>query len=259
MSAINQENMMELQQKVLELGTALEVSERRAARMERGLRWAGIGAVAALAVSVGVGLRPLGSAVAQATAPQPSQSVEEALDRINQQLAPISQVGQMMGQMMYAGLGAAIMEAQTAVRDPDSKSPLRPYMLEWFQANNIKPDQATPQNYQMAIMAAAGGVMTDAGVLMSRLRKDSDKIHALITALFEQVEDPHQGLQAIGQQLMTLNEALESVPEMSRDVNVMTHQMGVMSTNMSAMTQQMGAMSYSVGSTMGRAGSWMPW
>jgi hypothetical protein len=186
---------------------------------------------------------------------EPSKSVEEALDRINQNLMPIGQ----MGHMMQAGFGAAVAEAQAAVDDPNSTSPLRPFMLDWLQAQNIAPDQATEAHYRQAIMEAAGGVMTDAGVLLARLRKDSDKIHALISALFEQVQEPDKGLQAISNQLKTLNEALESVPDMSRDVNVMTHQMAVMSGNMSVMTQQMGTMSHSVGSTMGRAGSWMPW
>ena len=237
MNANNQDCVSELQQRVHDLGSALATSERRTARLERGLRWAGIGAIAALSISLGAGLRPLGDAIAQATMLEPSKSVEEALDRINQNLMPIGQ----MGHMMQAGFEAAVVEAQAAVNDPNSTSPLRPFMLDWLQAHNIAPDQATEAHYRQAIMEAAGGVMTDAGVLMARLRKDSDKIHALISALFEQVQEPEKGLQAISNQLITLNEALESVPDMS------------------VMTQQMGTMSYSVGSTMGRAGSWMPW
>jgi hypothetical protein len=244
MSPESQDPIVALQRLVSEMGIALAVSERHTRRLERGLRWAVLGAVAAVILAAGMAFRPFGNAVAQAAMP-PSKSVEEALDRINQNLMPLG----MMGQMMQAGVMAAIREAQAAQKDPSIQSPLsrytRQYAAEYLKVNHIAPDQATPQLmeqiYQQAIMEATGGLLVDAGVLLARLRQDSDYFRRFL----DRIGGPEEVLIGIQDELHHLNLALASVP--------------VMAANMTAMAQQMGVMTYSVGSTMGKAGSWMPW
>ena len=95
--------------------------------------------------------------------------------------------------------------------------------------------------YQGAIMTATGNVMVDTGVLMYRVRQDSDYFRGLV----HNIGGPNKMLEGIRNELRALNGMMQAVP--------------VMATRMDAMTAQMGVMSHSVGSTMGRAGSWMPW
>ena len=56
---------------------------------------------------------------------------------------------------------------------------------------------------------------------------------------------PSQLLAGIKHELHLMNGMLASIP--------------VMTAQMDAMTRQIGVMSHSMGSTMGRASSWMPW
>ncbi len=239
-----QERIDQLQEMVARLGGALSASERRTARLERGLRWTLLGLAGAAALGAAVVLQPLGQAVAQNGVP-PSNSVEEALDRINQNLMPLG----MMGQMMQAGFAAAVREAEAAQRDPSIQSPLgeytKAYFADYLKAHKIPPGDVTPQLtqqiYQQAIMEAAGGLLVDAGVLLARLRQDSDFFRTFL----DKLGGPNDLLAGIQKELHLMNGALASVPAMA--------------VEMHAMTQQMGVMSYSVGSTMGRAGSWMPW
>jgi len=244
MNQENEDRVGELQQLVRDMGGILAASEQRTQRLEHTLRWALLGTLVAMALAAGVAIRPFGNAVAQGVMP-PSKSVEEALDRINQNLMPLG----MMGQMMQAGIMAAVREAQAAQKDPTIQSPLghytHRYATEYLKTNHIASDQATPQLmeqvYQQAIMEATGGILVDAGVLLARLRQDSDYFRRFL----DRVGGPNEILSGIQGELHHLNLALASVPSMA--------------ANMSAMTQQMGVMSYSVGSTMGKAGSWMPW
>jgi hypothetical protein len=191
--------------------------------------------------------------VAQQTGMSPSKSVEEALDRINGNLAVFG----MMGQMMYSGMSEAVKEGVTAINTGDRISPL--YDLAYYSIKGYLEAQGTPsdqidiamikgvpdeqkqQIVQMSLMKAVGSVLVDAGVLMHRVRQDSD----LFRTAVQSIGGPNKLLEGIQGELHMMNGMLASIP--------------VMATQMDAMTRQMGVMSYSVGSTMGRAGSWMPW
>ena len=90
-------------------------------------------------------------------------------------------------------------------------------------------------------MTATGSVLVDAGVLMHRVREDSNLFRSVVQGM----GGPNALLQGIKDELNAMNLALTSVP-------VMAVQMDVMNRNMSVM-------SHGVGSTMGRMGNWMPW
>jgi hypothetical protein len=256
MSEITREHRHELRDIVSGLAEALAASERRTDRLESTLRWGALAILGAVALTFIVLLKPLGTAVAQ-QATAPSGSVEEALDRINASLTgPTSTLG-MMGQMMYAGINAAIREAETALADGTTTSPLynlaHNVLYDHLKSQGVPdeeitlkrindiPSQEKAQVLQGAIMTATGSVLVDAGVLMHRVREDSN----LFRSVVEGMGGPNELLQGIKNELNAMNLALTSVP-------VMAVQMDVMNRNMSVM-------SHGVGSTMGRMGNWMPW
>jgi type IV secretory pathway VirB2 component (pilin) len=256
MSEITSECNKDLHDVVVELGHALAASERRTARLERTIRWGALGVLGILALALTALVEPLGTAVAQQGA-SPSKSVEEALDRINANLTgPTSTLG-MMGQMMYAGINAAVGEAQTALASDNTISPLYGLAYDSLRAHlehqGVPPDQidiekikAIPpqekgQVLQGAIVAATGSVLVDAGVLMHRVREDSD----LFRSVVESMGGPNELLRGIKTELHAMNLALASVP--------------MMAVQMDRMNRNMSVMSHGVGSTMGRMGSWMPW
>jgi hypothetical protein len=256
MSEIKIEHRDNLRDIVAGLAEILAASERRTTRLERTIRWGVMGILGAVAVILIILLEPLGTTVAQ-QATSPSGSVEEALDRINDNLTgPTSTLG-MMSQMMYAGINAAISEAETALANGTTTSPLYglAYGVLWDHLksqgvpseqinidtiNGIPPLEKT-QVLRGAIVASTGSVLVDAGVLMHRVREDSN----LFRSVVESMGGPNELLRGIQNELHAMNMVLTSVP-------VMAAQMDVMNRNMSVM-------SHGVGSTMGRMGSWMPW
>lgn len=101
--------------------------------------------------------------------------------------------------------------------------------------------QEKAQILQGAIVVATGSVLVDAGVLMHRVREDSN----LFRGAVESMGGPNELLRGIQNELHAMNMALASVP--------------VMAVQMDAINRNMSVMSHGVGSTMGRMGSWMPW
>ncbi len=276
---------------VTQLGKALSVSERRTARLEMILRWSAITTIVAVGLALIIALQPLGYAVA-GLGEKPSKSVEQAIDRLTENLtghkSTLGQMGMMLGSMMDIVVSRAKSEtakmpesltesdcrvATTSKADPsvskndtdkavtDARTayPLGYYTKCYFLANGIYPVDKVYQDkqYQAAILSALGGAAVEMGVLVYRIRHDSDFIQNVETQLHRLTAE--DALAGITQQLNTLNRALESVPQMTRNMNIMTQQMGVMTADMTAMTHNMANMNHSMGSTMGRMGSWMPW
>ncbi|MCB1875712.1 MAG: hypothetical protein KDH88_07040 [Chromatiales bacterium] len=112
---------------------------------------------------------------------------------------------------------------------------------------------------------AIGPALEDGGILLQRLRKDSDALRALIAKrqgianpadmqgtgldLEQSFENELKALQSIAQSLSSelhlVNQALSAMPGMLQQMHEMNLKMGVMS--------------HGVGSTMGRMGNMMPW
>lgn len=262
----------EIQSALVQIQNALTLSEYRASRLERMLRWVSLSITFSLGLALVVVLQPFGHAIAQ-QALSPSQSVEEAIDRLAERLtgqsSTIGMMGQMMSQMLQLGTHRAMTEAQEvpALTKEDCRPGAEPssdekkeeikrarinYQLGFYvkcyfvETNNANP---SPEDYQQAVMSAVTGTAVDLGVLVARLRDDSDLIRNFVV---EYVGNSEALLNRIGGELQLLNNTLASVPVMSANVNTMTHQMAVMAANM-------GSMTHSMGSTMGRMGNWMPW
>lgn len=291
MSAIDKNRLDELRTVVIQLGRALSVSERRTARLEMFFRWSVITTVLAVGMVLIVALQPLGYAVA-GRGDTPSKTVEQAIDRLSENLtghtSTLGQMGMMLSSMMdivvrraksetaqmpksltesdcgvatesNPGLAVSKDDTDQAVKDARTAYPLGYYTKCYFLTNDIIPVDGIYQDeqYQKAILSALGGAVVEMGVLVYRIRHDSDFIQRFETQL--QNLTAEDALAGITQQLETLNVALASVPQMTRNMNMMTQQMGVMTNDMTAMTHNMANMNYSMGSTMGRMGSWMPW
>ena len=92
--------------------------------------------------------------------------------------------------------------------------------------------KAAEQGEQM--MQQLGPTIQDVTILISRIKADSDWLR--------QSGEKHLD---IANELHNVSLALQAVP--------------VMATEMQRMSASIQSMTYSVGSTMGRAGSWMPW
>lgn len=269
MKPLETDRLDELQALVTQLGAALTLSERRTARLERIIRWTALGTTLVLGLAVLMLVQPLAPAIAQQqAATSPSTSVEQAIDRLTMSLtgerSTIGMVGQMLYEMMSVGTKTAMAEARQipTLSDADCapgaqlsaevkaariNHQLGFYAKCFFVENGITAP--SPQDYQRAVMAAASGTAVDLGVLVARVRDDSDLIRRFVN---DYVGDSKALMQQIGGQLALLNKTLESVPVMTASVNTMTHQMGIMTADMSSM-------SHSMGSTMGRMGKWMPW
>jgi hypothetical protein len=268
MSARDDNGVDELRNLVLQLGSALALSERRTARLERAIRWGTVSLLLALAVGLTIVVQPFGLALAQPDERLPSKSPEEAIDRLTESLtgqgSTLGMMGMMLGNMLDLGVRRAMAEAQDVptvslqdcgpgaqlspeLRQARVTSPLGFYVKCFFV--KTRTENPSPQDYQQAVMTAITSTAVDLGVLVARIRDDSDGIRNFIV---DYVGDSKKLLTQIGHELVLLNRTLESVPVMTSNVNTMTHQMGIM-------TADMNSMSHSMGSTMGRAGSWMPW
>lgn len=267
MSAAEVDRIDELQAAVAQLANTLALSERRNLRLERMIRWGALSAALAMGLSLVILLPPLGFAIAQQPM-TPSKSVEQAIDRLNENLTGRNSTIGQMGQMMYGLLtmGAQRAAAEAAEIPALSKADcahdaaLSPAIRQARIGNQLgffakcfmlQQGIANPTNeqYQQAVIAALTGSMVDMGVLVTRIRDDSDLIRNFVV---NYAGDSKQLLFGIGKELKILNDTLESVPVMTANVNTMTHQMGIMAADMNSMT-------HSMGSTMGRMGSWMPW
>lgn len=137
---------------------------------------------------------------------------------------------------------------------------------------------------------ALGGTLADAGVLVRRLKQDSDALRLVLFCRsqnlgisecadrveagtlelppgtdMKDIEDAPEAMMTVRNldtlerissvlrnELEKLNNLLVAIPEMRAEMAIMRHDMNVMSG-------QMGVMAGSMGSTMGRASRWMPW
>lgn len=257
MAEQSKDRIDELQAVVAALGDTLAASEHRSARLERTIRWGLMGILGAIGLTGALILNPFRDAIAT-DGQQASQSIEQAVDRLTVSLTgPQSTLG-MMGQMMNAGVKAAVAESVNAIENDITDTPLYKFSYDSLYAylrdvkhvpeqdidvDRIKAiQQETKEQVMMfAMMTAAGSVMVDAGVLMHRIREDSNYFRKVL----DSIGGPDALLAGIRDELARMNLALASVPIMAAEMNTMTHQMGVMS--------------YSVGNTMGRASNWMPW
>lgn len=297
MSVEDTRSIEELRTAVAVLRETLSLSERRTARLERTLRWGALAIAVTTGLALTVALQPLGHAVGEAgTTPSRSaeEAIDRLTQSLTGPQSTLGQMGMLMQNLLglvtqramseganlakaladlspplqesdcrggSAGSGAAVRseEQSRAIEAARTASPLGYYATCFFLQNHFAKVNGgyRPEDYQAAVVAAMGGTAVELGVLVHRLRYDSDYLQQLQTLLKQLT--PAAALEGIAQQLETLNYALASVPQMTVDMNVMTQQMGVMSADMTAMTHHMGAMNYSMGSTMGRMGSWVPW
>ena len=286
MSLEDSERVDDLRAVVAVLSKNLGVSERRTARLERIIGWGALTITLTLGLTLIAALQPLGYAVVQPGS-EPSRSAEEAIDRLTQSLtgpqSTLGQMGMMMQNMMVSVTRRARSETEQIpasmqmgdcrvaatvpgsappgdeIKQARTTYPLGYYAKCFFLENDIRPVNGVyrDEDYQAAVVSAMGGAAVEMGVLVHRIRHDSDFAQGL-QALLDRLS-PGAALEGITQQLTTLNRALASVPQMTNNMSVMTQQMGVMTADMTAMTHHMGSMNHSVGSTMGRMGSWMPW
>ena len=230
----NNESIVELQETIEQLSSALANSERRHQAGVQVARW-----VATAVMVVVCGLVYLGSdLMAKAYAVQ-----ERAMPMMNTQ-----QLMQMFGTVMqHAGQIAAreshnyakcveekkhetdLCYAKTTVED------LGQYLLD--AEGNPLPEE----KMQNGIMMATAQVMVDSAALLHRVRRDSDFFRKVMI----QSGGPTQLLAGIRDQLGIMNNALVVMPTMA--------------ANMDLMNRNMASMTYSMGSTMGRMGNIMPW
>jgi hypothetical protein len=267
MSTTHNDRIDELQAVLMQLTNSLTLSERRTSRLERIIRWVGLSITLAFGLTLVTMLQPFGYALEQ-QAMSPSKSVEEAIDRLAASLtgekSTLRMIGQMMFQTLELGTRRAMTEAQQipaltkehcgpdALLNPEIKTAQINYQLGFYvKCYFVKTNNANPslQDYQQAVMSAVTGTAVDLGVLVARVRDDSDLIRNFVVSY---VDDSNELLQKIGGELQLLNKTLASVPVMTANVNTMTHQMGIMTADMNSMT-------HSMGSTMGRMGNWIPW
>jgi len=211
------------------LTSALERSESRYTQLTRLIRWSVLG-IGAVAITVAVAFSGfLGTAYAQKEQAIPeAQSVVDALNNINRNLALFGMASQYMQQARPA-IEAAVMNNQD----------VQSYMVQYLAEKKIEP---TPQNMQQyaipALINSTVTTMVDTVVLMHRIRDDSNSFRELVGG-------PGPALRSIQHELKLVNAALMSVPTMA--------------VQMDLMNRNMASMSHSMGSTLGRAGSWMPW
>lgn len=214
---------------VARLAETVAQSERRQARILRTLRW---GILAALLLPALVGVLVLErSGIAHARDPDgfpKATTAVEALNNINANLMVMGELGRTL-QLVGPAIGEAVQS------NPDVQA----YVREYFEAHGLHPPPEQQDAYaQRAIVESVVGTFVDTVVLIQRIREDSNAFRDLITG-------PEDVLRDLEQQLKTMNVAMASIP-------AMVVQMDLMNRNMASM-------SHSMGSTMGRAGSWMPW
>ncbi|MCB1763389.1 MAG: hypothetical protein KDI27_09660 [Gammaproteobacteria bacterium] len=198
-------------------------------RQIRTLRWFAVGfamAIVALGITAENFSHPAHANEAQGAAQ--AGAVVEALNNINANLALFGMVAAQAQQVMPVIQSAAMNNAD-----------IQGYLVRYVTARGLEP---TPENIaQHAFPALTESLVTtlvDTVVLMQRIRGDSN-------AFREAIGGPGPALRGIQSELKMVNAALASVPAMA--------------VQMDLMNRNMASMSHSMGSTLGRAGSWMPW
>lgn len=201
MDGKNEVDTARLMDALTRLTEAQVASERRTARLERIIRWGAIGLVAIAVTTVAVVNDTIGVAFATTEAPLAGQdptNVVDALNRINQNLAVMGQ----MGGLMQAGMEAA-----------QSDPVVQKYLKENFPG--MEPQQA--------LMAAAGQAVAGGFVVLHRIRADSDVIHKMITD-----DNLEKAMSTVGQELHLMNVALAAIPYMASNMGSMGYNMNKM-------------------------------
>ena len=270
MSGTSREQLDQLQELAVRLGDTLAASERRAARLEKWLRWGAVLGLGTIALALVVWVKPV-STVAASPQDRSVEMFARALDGLQPGMGKNESVVQFVddfaalihnlrvltddaGMMMQAAWGDAIMQAQAeskhvvgevadcnAVQDPANTTvralrvryPLGVFSTGYFchQGQSLEQNAALPTDrYQEPLLKAASNTMVDMGVVLTRVRQDSNAFRQWLAS-----GGSEKMLGNISSELHFLN---ASIANMVRDMSVM---------------------SYSVGSTMGRASSWMPW
>jgi len=282
-SANQTEQLDELQAIVTQLGATLAASERRTARLERIIRWGALAGLSIVAITLLVLVKPLGYAVA---APDTTslQQFSKALEQLKPGMGQNDRVVQFLddmaalvhnlrvvtdesGMMLSAAWGDALLQAQQEsqvvaaevqtcqeIFDPDNQTvtklrvnnPLGVFSIGYF-CNPKRPDpsgsghyapvyepakvaELQPDAFMAPLLKATSNMLVDLGIVMTRVRQDSNSFR--------------QWLAEGGSERM---------------LGQISGELHFLNASIAAMVRDMSVMSYSMGSTMGRAGSWMPW
>ena len=227
---IHSKDLQALNETILQLQEAVLRKERNYEQFAKAMRWGVLGFVAAIVMIGFVISDRISTAYAQTQEGLgQAQYVVDALNKINENLAIFGMVGQTLGQ------------ASPVIKDAmQNNKDIQDQTKQYLSKRGIAVSEENMGKYAPA--AVVDNVVTtvvDVGILMQRVREDSNQFRTLVD------NDPAVALSAIQHELELMNRALSSVP-------VMAGQMDVMNRNMASM-------SHSMGSTMGRAGSWIPW
>lgn len=268
MSNQSQADLQQLTETVNRLSEALAASERRHTAMARALRWVSVSIVV---IVVGAGYVASDWITAYANQMPSWKQIEGGISSqppaLNGILQGLGATSEMQGALVKAMQSAAAIAAietnsylacnslpeeerkdrlcysQTNVHD------LGEFFLDENGALPVQPGPGASQEEQMAygkrlmeaMLMATGQSIVDAGVLLHRVRRDSDLARQTVDSLGG-VEVLMQGINA---ELAQLNRLMAAIPAMANEMHVMNRQMTVMS--------------HGVGSTMGRMGTIMPW
>lgn len=272
-SVTQTDRLDELQTLVAQLGSTLAASERRTARLERVLRWGALTGLSILAITLAVTLKPLDEAVASTESPS-VKLFAKALDDFKQGLGQNDNLARFLddlaalthnlrvltddaGMMMQSAWGDALEQARVetgivaqqvtdcqSIQDPSNASvqslrasyPLGVFSAGYFctrPEHPLSPPQSAdlePVQFAEPLLKAGSNALVDVGIVLTRVRQDSNA--------FRQWLASGGGERALGQ---------------------ISGELHFLNASIAAMVRDMSVMSYSVGSTMGRAGSWMPW
>ena len=222
-------DLQALTETVRQLQEALQRKERNYEQLAKAIRWGVLGFVVAVVMTGFIISDRIGTAYAQSDAGLgQAQSVVQALNNINQNLAVFGMLGQSLKQAIPAFENAMM-------KNSDVQKHVQTYLKDQgvdLTENNMRK-YATAAIVESAVTTAVHTV-----VLMQRIREDSNSFH-------EVVDGSSLALGAIQHELEVMNHALLSVP--------------VMAAQMDMMNRNMASMSHSMGTTMGRVGSWVPW
>jgi hypothetical protein len=227
---IQSSDLQALNETIRQLQETMQQKESNYEQLANAVRWGVLGFVAAIIMTGFVINDRISTAYAQTSEGLgQAQDVVDALNDINANLAIFGMVGQTLNQ------------ASPVIKDAmQNNKDIQDQTKQYLEHRGIPVNEENMGKYAPA--AVVDNVVTtvvDVGILMQRVRQDSNQFRDLIE------NDPAVALSGIQQELEVLNRALSSVP-------VMAAQMDVMNRNMASMT-------HSMGSTMGRMGSWAPW
>lgn len=268
MSNQTQTDLRQLTETVNRLSEALAASERRHSAMARTIRWVsisvvvmvtGVSYVASDWITAYASQMPTWNQIEAGISSEPP-----AIDSILQSLGATKEMQGALVKVMQSAASIAAIEtnsylacnslpeeerkdrlcySQTGVRD------LGEFFLDENGELPVQPGPNASQQERMAYgkrlmeatLMATGQSIVDAGVLLHRLRRDSDLARQTVDSLGG-VEVLMQG---INSELAQLNLLMKAIPAMANEMHVMNRQITVMS--------------HGVGSTMGRMGNILPW